>query len=417
MSAFCYRDNQLCCEGLSLAQLADQYGTPFFVYSANLIATRFYEYTTALAGCDSSIHYAVKANSNLSLLAYLHQLGAHFDVVSGGELQRVLMAGAPASHIHFAGVGKSTKELRLAIEQDIGCICLESVAETERLLALAAAMDACPRVAIRINPAIEADTHQSIRTGGGNHKFGIAEPEALALAERLIAEKRVQLEGISCHLGSQILTIDPFVIAAKQLRAFYLKLAKEKHSLSFISMGGGFGIAYQDNQQRLEPRHWQDIAALLADLPVKLVLEPGRSLVAEAGALVSRVEYLKQAADRKFVIVDAAMNDLLRPSLYQAYHRVLEVRANSNEPQTVDIVGPVCETGDWLARNRKLSVSAGDLVALMDSGAYAMAMSSNYNSRGRLAELFIKDSQVRLIRRRETIEDQWQLEQPIQRFD
>jgi len=417
VSPFCYRNNQLFCEELSLAQLADQYGTPFFVYSASLIATRWNEYTTALADWDTSVCYAVKANSNLSLLAYLHQLGAHFDVVSGGELQRVLAAGAPAGHIHFAGVGKSTAELRLAIERDIGCICLESLAEAERLLSLAEAMDACPRIAIRINPAIDVDTHRSIRTGSSDHKFGIAETEALALAEKLIGDPRVQLEGISCHLGSQILTIDPFVVAANRLRTFYLKLAKNKHQLSFISMGGGFGIAYQDNQQRLEPRHWKDIGALLADLPVKLIVEPGRSLVAEAGALVTRVEYIKQAPDRKFVIVDAAMNDLLRPSLYQAYHRVLEVRPNSNEPQTVDLVGPICETGDWLARDRKLSVAAGDLLTLMDAGAYAMSMSSNYNSRGRLTELFVKDSQVRVIRRRETIEDQWQLEQPIQSFD
>ncbi len=417
MNPFHYQNNQLFCEEVSLAELAAQYGTPFFVYSANLIETRWREYTAALTGYDTSVCYAVKANSNLSLLAYLHQLGAHFDVVSSGELQRVLKIGAPANHIHFAGVGKSTAELRLAIEQEIGCICLESLAEADRLLALAQSMDACPRVAIRINPAIEADTHQSIRTGGSNHKFGIAEPEALTLAERLIADPRVQLEGLSCHLGSQILTIKPFVVAAKRLRAFYLRLAKNHQPLSFISMGGGFGIAYQEDQQRLEPQHWKDICALLADQPAKLILEPGRSLVAEAGALVTCVEYIKQASDLRFVIVDAAMNDLLRPSLYGAYHRVLEVRKNENKPQTADLVGPVCETGDWLARGRNLAVVAGDLVALMDSGAYAMSMSSNYNSRGRLTELFIKDNQVREIRRRETISDQWQLEQPIQSFD
>lgn len=417
MSAFHYRDNRLCCDETPLAQLAERYGTPLFVYSANLIAARWHEYATALAGCEADICYAVKANSNLSLLAYLHSLGAHFDVVSGGELQRVLAAGAPPARIHFAGVGKSAAELRLAVKKDIGCICLESEMEAERLLALAEEMHARPRIAIRINPAIEADTHHSIRTGGGDHKFGIAAPAALALAERLSADRRVSLAGISCHLGSQILTIDPFIAAAKQLRSFYLSLREKNHRLSFISMGGGFGIAYRDEERRLEPRRWQELRAVFADLPARLLVEPGRSLVAEAGVLLTRVEYLKRAKTRSFVIVDAAMNDLMRPCLYDAYHRVWAVESRRGKRRVYDLVGPVCETGDYLARERSLAVAAGDLLAVMDCGAYAMAMSSNYNSRSRAAELFVKDERVLLIRRRETIEDQWRLEQRIQRFE
>ena len=416
MNGFHYKENQLFCDDLPVAELARHYATPLYIYSAARMEARYQEYVAALHGCDAQVCYAVKANPNLSVIAHLHQLGAHFDVVSGGELQRVLQAGAPAAHIAFAGVGKSEQELRLAIRRQLGSINMESTAEAERILTLAQEMQSSPRVAIRINPDIQAETHPNVHTGGGEHKFGIEEEEAYALACRLAQDKRVRLCGISCHIGSQVLELDPFLVMAERLRAFYTRLLEKGHRLSFISIGGGFGIAYKENEKRLAPEKLTPIRQVFADLPIRLLLEPGRSLVADAGALLMRIEYIKRARRRNFAIVDAAMNDLLRPSLYDAYHRVQPALLRQGEARIYDLVGPVCETGDWLARDRSLCVEAGDLLALMDCGAYAMSMSSNYNSRNRPAELLVKGDQSLLIRRREDVALQVQLETPVRFF-
>ena len=414
MIVFEYKENQLHCEEVPLADLAANYGTPLFVYSASLIAARFREYQEALRKSKVHICYAVKANPNLSLLSLLHDLGAHFDVVSGGELRRVLAVGVPPARIFFAGVGKSLEELRFAIRHSIGSITVESPAEAARVLTLAQELKACPRVAVRINPNIRVRTHPNIRTGGAEHKFGMEENQAYEVATLLHGSPHAELCGISCHLGSQLLDVKPFWAAARRMRACYDRLQTTGCALSFISLGGGFGIAYKDHEKRLVPTELTSLGNAFADIPVTLHLEPGRSLTAEAGVLLTRVEYLKYMPSRNFVVVDAAMNDLLRPVLYDAYHRIQAVAPRVAEPpHTVDVVGPVCETGDFLARDRSLAVRAGDLLAIMDCGAYGAAMSSNYNSRARAAEVLVRNAAAVCIRARETHEQHMQPEKPV----
>ena len=425
MEFFPYKKGTLHCEGVALEDLANQYGTPLFVYSQSLLEERLAAYKQSCEQLSSknsnqtSIFYAVKANSNLSILRLFHQLGTGFDTVSVGEMKRALLAGAKPQDIVFAGVGKSADELIFALQKGIGCISIESIAESRRLQKICADMKTTASVAVRINPDIVADTHPSIRTGGKEHKFGVPAAQAIEILQEATAHPYMEAKGISCHIGSQILTIEPFIMAAQKMREIYKQLQSMGIKISQVSLGGGFGVSYNHKQEKpLPPEEWHKVAAVFADTDVTLALEPGRSLVAAAGILLMKVEHLKNVGNKKFVITDGAMNDMLRPALYNAYHEVVEVKERemeremeiqrqdtSGQKNEYDITGPVCESGDILALQRQLTIEEGDLLALLDAGAYGMSMSSNYNSRPRAAEVLVKNNEAKLIRRREDFED------------
>ena len=419
MEFFPYKKGALHCEGVALEDLANQYGTPLFVYSQSLMEERLAAYKKSFESLSSknnnraSIFYAVKANSNLSILRLFHQLGAGFDTVSVGEMKRALLAGAKPQDIVFAGVGKSAQELIFALQKGIGCISIESIAESKRLQKICADMKTTASVAVRINPDIVADTHPSIRTGGKEDKFGVPAAQAIEILQEATAHPYMEAKGISCHIGSQILTIEPFILAAQKMCEIYKQLQSMGIKISQVSLGGGFGVSYNHKQEKpLPPEEWHKVAAVFADTDVTLALEPGRSLVAAAGILLMKIEYLKNVGDKKFVITDGAMNDMLRPALYNAYHEVVEVKQRemqrqgaSGQKNEYDITGPVCESGDILALQRHLTIQDDDLLALLDAGAYGMSMSSNYNSRPRAAEVLVKNSEAKLIRRREDFDD------------
>ena len=415
MEFFPYKKGALHCEGVALENLANQYGTPLFVYSQSLMEERLAAYKKSFESLSSknnnhaSIFYAVKANSNLSILRLFHQLGAGFDTVSVGEMKRALLAGAKPQDIVFAGVGKSADELIFALQKGIGCISIESIAESRRLKKICADMKTTASVAVRINPDIVADTHPSIRTGGKEHKFGVPAEQAIEILQEAKDHPYMEAKGISCHIGSQILTIEPFILAAQKMREIYKQLQSMGIKISQVSLGGGFGVSYNHKQEKpLPPEEWHKVAAVFADTDVTLALEPGRSLVAAAGILLMKVEHLKNVGNKKFVITDGAMNDMLRPTLYNAYHEVVEVKESQGlniQKNEYDITGPVCESGDILALQRQLTIEEGDLLALLDAGAYGMSMSSNYNSRPRAAEVLVKNNEAKLIRRREDFED------------
>ena len=419
-SVWTYQDDRLYCDQVALARLARLYGTPLFVYSERSIRDHYVAYKDALKEYDPSLRYAVKANSSLAILRLLTRLGSGFDVVSAGELRRVLRVGAAARDLVFYGVGKTHAELELAIRRGLGHIGVESRAEAERIMELATRLKKRVRVLLRINPNVRAATHRYIATGSGDDKFGIAEEDALALAEWLAPHPYVHLTGLGCHIGSQITTIQPFKQAARRLYALCERLAARGLALTHISFGGGFGIGYQENEPSLSPTQLRPLFASFARLPhvasIKFMLEPGRSLVARAGVLLTRVEYIKKGRKKVFAVLDAAMNDLLRPALYDAYHRALHVQrkhAQQRTQQLYELVGPICESGDFLARARRLAIQPGDLLAFADCGAYAMSMASNYNSRPRAAEVMVRGRRHFLIRRRETLTDQLRLESLI----
>ena len=419
-SVWTYQDDRLYCDQVALARLARLYGTPLFVYSERSIRDHYVAYKDALKEYDPSLRYAVKANSSLAILRLLTRLGSGFDVVSAGELRRVLRVGAAARDLVFYGVGKTHAELELAIRRGLGHIGVESRAEAERIMALATRLKKRVRVLLRINPNVRAATHRYIATGSGDDKFGMAEEDALALAEWLAPNPYVHLTGLGCHIGSQITTIQPFKQAARRLYALCERLAARGLALTHISFGGGFGIGYQEDEPSLSPTQLRPLFASFARLPhvasIKFMLEPGRSLVARAGVLLTRVEYIKKGRKKVFAVLDAAMNDLLRPALYDAYHRALHVQrkhAQQRTQQLYELVGPICESGDFLARARRLAIQPGDLLAFADCGAYAMSMASNYNSRPRAAEVMVRGRRHFLIRRRETLADQLRLESLI----
>ncbi|MCC7483782.1 MAG: diaminopimelate decarboxylase [Burkholderiales bacterium] len=405
MAHFAYRNGELHAEDVPLARIAGRYGTPCYVYSRAALTGAWRAWDGAFAGHDHLVCYAVKANSNLAVLNILARLGSGFDIVSGGELARVLAAGGDAGRVVFSGVGKSADEMRQALAAGILCFNVESAAELSRLSRVAAACGRTAAVSLRINPDIDARTHPYIATGLKQNKFGIAWEEALALYRRARELPGIAVTGAGCHIGSQITEIGPFVAALGRILELADALRAEGMVLGHIDAGGGLGIRYRDESP---PRIADYAAALVEGLgkrPVRLLLEPGRSLAGPAGVLVTRVEYLKRGAARNFAVVDAAMNDLMRPALYDAFHEVLPV-ARAAGPQTEwDIVGPVCETGDFLARGRSLALAEGDLVAIMTAGAYGMSMSSNYNSRPRAAEVVVDGGAMHLARERETVAD------------
>jgi diaminopimelate decarboxylase len=404
---FVYHNNALYCEETDLLDLAGKAGTPVYVYSSRAILARFQAYQRALAGIPHRVCYAVKANANLAVLRLLAEAGAGFDIVSGGELFRVRRAGGEAGRVVFSGVGKTRSEIEYALEEGIRTFNCESEGELALIDSLAGRLGLRPSVAIRVNPDIDPATHPYTSTGLKEHKFGID----IAVVEDLYARARqfrhLQLDGVACHIGSQLLDAAPLVEAARKMVALVGRLRAQGVAIEHLDLGGGLGVPYQPGQTRPDlAGYLAQIRELIAGRNLTLSLEPGRFLIAEAGVLLTRVLYRKTSGAKEFVVVDAAMNDLLRPSLYHAYHEVWPLRRTATGMVRADIVGPVCESGDFLARDREVAnVLPGDLVAVMTAGAYGMAMASNYNARPRPAEALVEGERWRIIRERETYSD------------
>jgi diaminopimelate decarboxylase len=409
--AFVYRNRQLHCESVAAAKLADKFGTPLYVYSANTIRDRFRRFDSAFGKYPHTICYSVKANSNLNLLRMLSKLGAGFDVVSGGELERVLRADKKAARrVVFSGVGKTAPEMDLALKSGILLFNLESEAELHILAERASKLQKTARIAFRVNPHVHAKTHPYITTGLREHKFGVNIDDAPRLYAEAGQQDWLEPVGISVHIGSQITDVAPFRVAMVRVVALAGQLMQDGLNISLIDAGGGLGISYDgDGSSDFSSTVSAYASALLSSLhekPFHLLLEPGRSIIAPAGALLTRVLYVKENSGKRFLIVDAGMNDLIRPSLYNAYHEIIPGELRKGSEITVDVVGPVCETGDFFARGRNLPpVGSGDLVAIMDAGAYGMSITSNYNSRPRPAEVMVDGSRASQIRRREKMTD------------
>jgi diaminopimelate decarboxylase len=400
-------------EDVSLATLAAEFGTPTYVYSRQALADAFAAWREALGTRRALVCYAVKANSNLGVLSAFARLGAGFDIVSGGELSRVLAAGGDAARVVFSGVGKSAAEMRQALQAGIRCFNVESEAEIERLDAVAGELGTRAPIALRVNPDVDPKTHPYISTGLRSNKFGVAIDAARALYRRAAGLPHLRVSGIACHIGSQLLDPAPMAEAAEKVLALVEQLAADGIALDHIDLGGGLGIRYRDEAPPSVADYLAPLLRVFEGRTEELCFEPGRSLVGNAGLLLTRIEYLKPGEDRNFAIVDAAMNDLARPALYDAYHEVVAVAPHGGPTRNYEIVGPICESGDFLAHDRELAVAPGDLVALLSAGAYGMAMSSNYNTRPRAAEVMVDGDQVRLVRRRETVESLYALESPL----
>ena len=395
---FSYRNGVLHAEQVPLDDLARQFGTPSYVYSTSAIEAAFGEYAGALAGRNAMVCYSVKANSNLAVLALLASLGAGFDIVSAGELERVLAAGGDPRKTLFSGVGKSEEEIALALEKSIACINVESEAELERVDQVAQRLGRRAPIAFRVNPDIDARTHPYISTGLRENKFGVAHGDAERLYHRAAALPGIEVLGIGCHIGSLLTDAQPFVAAVERLVALVDRLEASGIPLQHIDVGGGIGIRYKEESPQPIRAFVAGALAAVGERPHRVVFDPGRSIVGNAGVLLTRVEYVKPG----FVVVDAAMNDLIRPALYGAWHEVLTVRQSPAAGPLCDIVGPVCESADFLAKARRLDTAPGELLAVMSAGAYGMSMSSNYNSRPRPAEVLVRAGRSDLVRRRET---------------
>jgi len=410
--AFAYHAGALRAEQISLEDIARAHGTPCYVYSRAAIEQAYAEYAAALAGRDALLCYSVKSNSNLAVLGILARRGAGFDIVSGGELARVQAAGGDLGKTVFSGVGKSEADIAQAIQAGILCLNLESEAELERVAAIAASVGRRAPVAFRVNPDVDAKTHPYISTGLKQNKFGIAQEDAERLYRRAASLSAVEVVGIGCHIGSQLTEAAPLIEAAKRIATLADRIERAGIRLAHIDVGGGIGIRYHDEVLPPVGEIVRAIAAALGGRRETLILDPGRSIVGNAGLLLTRVEYVKPGPVKNFLVVDAAMNDLMRPALYGAWHEVRSVRQASSVAAGVvyDVVGPVCESADFLAKDRTLTAQAGDLLAIMSTGAYGMAMSSNYNSRPRAAEVMVDGATAHLVRRRETIESLYALE-------
>jgi diaminopimelate decarboxylase len=404
---FSYRDGALCAEQVPLEDVARRFGTPCYVYSRAAIERHYREFASALAGRRALVAYSVKANSNLGVLALLARLGAGFDIVSGGELARVLAAGGDARKVLFSGVGKSAAEIRRALEAGILCLNLESEDELQRVAQVAGELGKRAPIAFRVNPDVDAKTHPYISTGLRQSKFGVPYEDAARLYSEAASMPQVEVVGIGCHIGSLMASTGPFVDAAARILALAQRLERAGVRLAHIDLGGGFGIRYRDETPASTGEFVDGALGVLAGRAETLVVDPGRAIVGNAGVLLTRVEYVKRGAEKSFLVVDAAMNDLIRPALYGAWHEVLAVRQADESAATgvYDVVGPVCESADFLAKERKLAARTGDLLAVMSAGAYAMAMSSNYNSRARAAEVMVDGGKAHLVRKRESVED------------
>ncbi|WP_447594993.1 diaminopimelate decarboxylase [Aquipseudomonas campi] len=403
MQAFTNRDGQLFAEGVALSAIAERFGTPTYVYSRAHIEAQYRAYADALNGMPHLVCFAVKANSNLGVLNVLARLGAGFDIVSRGELERALAAGGEPSKIVFSGVGKTRDDMRRALEIGVHCFNVESTDELERLQVVAAELGKTAAISLRVNPDVDAGTHPYISTGLKENKFGIAIADAPAVYARAAALPNLEIVGVDCHIGSQLTTLPPFLDALDRLLALIDNLAEQGIRIRHLDLGGGLGVQYRDEQPPLAGDYIAAVRERIQGRDLALVFEPGRSIVANAGVLLTRVEYLKHTEHKDFAIVDAAMNDLIRPALYQAWMDVVPVQPRDAEPRTYDIVGPICETGDFLAKNRELALAEGDLLAVRSAGAYGFVMSSNYNTRGRAAEVLVDGEQAFEVRRRETL--------------
>ncbi|WP_420467616.1 diaminopimelate decarboxylase [Panacagrimonas sp.] len=399
-------DGGLYAEDVAVAEIAQRFGTPCYVYSRATLERHYRAFDQALADVPHQVCYAVKANSNLAVLGVLAELGSGFDIVSAGELRRVLMAGGDPAKVVFSGVGKTANELRFALQQGVGVFNVESESELRRLDRIAQELGVRAHIALRVNPDVDARTHPYISTGLKQNKFGVD----LATAERLYLEAAhmpgIHISGIASHIGSQLLDVSPYLDALDRVLALVDRLAAKGITFDHIDVGGGLGVRYRD-EQPTEPADWaRAILPKLAGRNLKVMTEPGRAIAGNAGLLVMRVELIKHGEEKHFAVVDAAMNDLLRPSLYQAWMDIVPVQDNTAAaPAIYDVVGPVCETGDWLGKDRELAIDEGDLLAVRTAGAYGFVMASNYNSRGRAAEVMVDGAQAHLVRERETFED------------
>ncbi len=413
MDYFNYQDDgQLWAEDVPLQALAEQYGTPLYVYSRATLERHWKAFDSAVGQHPHLVCYAVKANSNLGVLNALARLGSGFDIVSGGELERVIAAGGDAKKVVFSGVGKTPAEMKRALELGIKCFNVESEPELERLNKVAGELGVIAPISLRINPDVDAKTHPYISTGLRDNKFGIAfdrAPEVYQFAQSL---PNLNVQGIDCHIGSQLTSIDPFIDATDRLLALIDDLKAQGINIRHLDVGGGLGVVYRDE---LPPQPSDYAKALLRRLEnhqdLELIFEPGRAIAANAGILLTRVEFLKHTEHKNFAIIDAAMNDLMRPALYQAWQDIVPVSPRNGEPQTYDLVGPICETGDFLGKDRALVLQEGDLLAVRSAGAYGFVMSSNYNTRTRAAEVMVDGNQSHLVRQREELTSLWQLEQ------
>lgn len=403
MDAFNYRDGELFAEGVALSAIAERFGTPTYVYSRAHIEAQYRSFTDSLNGVPHLVCYAVKANSNLGVLNVLARLGAGFDIVSRGELERVLAAGGQADKIVFSGVGKSREDMRRALEVGVHCFNVESSEELERLQVVAAEMGVRAPISLRVNPDVDAGTHPYISTGLKENKFGIAIADAEDVYIRAAQLPNLEVLGVDCHIGSQLTTLPPFLDALDRLLALIDRLGDCGIYLRHIDLGGGVGVRYRDEEPPLIADYIQTVRERIEGRDLALMFEPGRYIVANAGVLLTQVEYLKHTEHKDFAIVDAAMNDLIRPALYQAWMNVTAVTPRNSEARAYDIVGPICETGDFLAKDRQLALEEGDLLAVHSAGAYGFVMSSNYNTRGRTAEVLVDGDQAFEVRRRETV--------------
>ena len=410
MNTFSRRDGALCIEAVPLEVLAQQFGTPCYVYSRAALESAWHEFVSGCAGRDVIVCYAVKANSNLAILNLFSRLGAGFDIVSGGELARVIAAGGSASKTVFSGVGKTEAKMRTALAAGILCFNVESEAEIERLDRVARDMGRKAPVSLRVNPDVDPKTHPYIATGLRDSKFGITYDEALALYRKAATLTSVRIVGIDMHIGSQITEMEPFVSALEKVLEFVDTLDASGIPLEHLDIGGGLAIRYRDEKPPAVRDYLGRLFSLLGQRKLKLIFEPGRAMVGNAGVLLTRVEYLKHGQAKNFIVVDAAMNDLMRPALYEAWHDIVPVQQRASAPATYDVVGPVCESGDFLGLGRRLAVQPGDLLAILSAGAYGMSMSSNYNTRPRAAEVIVDGAVAHLVRAREPVESLFALE-------
>lgn len=402
MTDFAYHNGSLHAEGVDLRTLAETFGTPLYVYSRAHLERQYLSYADALAGVPHLVCFAVKANSNLGVLNVLARLGAGFDIVSGGELERVLAAGGQADKIVFSGVGKTREEMRLALQAGIHCFNLESVNELERLQDVAAELGVRAPVSVRVNPDVDAGTHPYISTGLKENKFGVTIEDAQALYQRAAQLPNIRILGVDCHIGSQLTTLEPFLDALDRVLLLVDTLAEQGIAIEHLDLGGGLGVRYRDEEPPRAGEYIARVRERLQGRNLKLIFEPGRYIAANAGVLLTRVEYLKNTSGKHFAIVDAAMNDLIRPALYEAWMDIKPVQPREGDALLYDVVGPVCETGDFLGKERALVLHEGDLLAVCSAGAYGFVMSSNYNSRGRAAEVMVDGEKAHLVRQRET---------------
>lgn len=425
MHSFCYRRGKLFCEGVSVESLAQKHGTPLYIYSQKTLADHFETLDAALSPLDHSICFAMKSNSNLAVLRVLAGLGAGFDLVSGGELRRVIAAGGDPKKCVFAGVGKTEAEIEFALRKGIYCFNVESEPELIRINRIAARLKKKAPIAVRVNPNVDAHTHAKITTGTYENKFGIQMEQVEAVYARASKLKNLRLRGIQMHIGSQLTSVEPFELAVKKVIPLATRLAA-KYNFEFLSIGGGLGIVYNPALASGSADWWKTpeakgiltptsfaarLVPLLKPLGLKILIEPGRFIVGNAGALVTRVEYVKQTGKKNFVIVNAAMNDLIRPAFYESYHEIVPLRQRNGKNVSSDVVGPICESGDTFCKNRPLpKVGEGDYLAMLSAGAYGFAMASNYNSRPLAAEVLVKGTKTAVIRERQDIESMWDLE-------